>query len=342
MTIGTCATSISVDASADAGQPSRDRSAGPRPAPAQSEDTRLAVEIRELVERGSMDEARERFAGLVAAHQRRASRIAYQYLRDIADADEAVQDAFVKVFTHIGVLSRGVAVRGLVHAHSHQRLSGPAQGARPARSLVRGRPKMPAAMTKAARRSAGPPNRIPKHACSLASAARTLAAAIDRLDGRQRTVFMLCHYGDCTPREVSAMTGLNESTVRVHLFRAARKLRGLLGGKPMIGRAHHLTDERLLECYLAERGGEPLDPPAAEHLTDCDACADPVRGAARPSWTAASGCRSGSRRRFSRRAPARAAAADLRAARAGQSFGARHQLPGPGSAGACRRLDDRA
>ena len=55
---------------------------------------------------------------------------------------------------------------------------------------------------------------------------------VDRLDGRQRTVFMLCHYGDCTPREVSAMTGLNESTVRVHLFRAARKLRGLLGGKP--------------------------------------------------------------------------------------------------------------
>ena len=59
-----------------------------------------------------------------------------------------------------------------------------------------------------------------------------LAAAIDRLDGRQRTVFMLCHYGDCTPREVSAITGLNESTVRVHLFRASRKLRGLLGGKP--------------------------------------------------------------------------------------------------------------
>ena len=58
-----------------------------------------------------------------------------------------------------------------------------------------------------------------------------LAAAIDRLDGRQRTVFMLCHYGDYTPREVSAMTGLNESTVRVHLFRAARKLRGFLGGK---------------------------------------------------------------------------------------------------------------
>ena len=33
--------------------------------------------------------------------QRRALRIAFQYLRDAADADEAVQDAFVKVFLHI-------------------------------------------------------------------------------------------------------------------------------------------------------------------------------------------------------------------------------------------------
>ena len=42
---------------------------------------------------------------------------------------------------------------------------------------------------------------------------------------------MLTHYGDCSPRDISAITGLNESTVRVHLFRAIRKLRGLLGGQ---------------------------------------------------------------------------------------------------------------
>ena len=76
-------------------------SAGRTPRQPLSDDTRLAVEIRGLVERGAMDEARERFTGLVAAHQRRASRIAYQYLRDVAEADEAVQDAFVKVFSHI-------------------------------------------------------------------------------------------------------------------------------------------------------------------------------------------------------------------------------------------------
>ena len=39
---------------------------------------------------------------------------------------------------------------------------------------------------------------------------------------------MLSHYEGCTSREVSALTGLNESTVRVHLFRAIRRLRTLL------------------------------------------------------------------------------------------------------------------
>src|SRR5262245_61469744 len=66
-----------------------------------SRDTQVAIDVRQLVESGDMDQARERFGELVALHQRRASRIAYQYLRDPSEADEAVQDAFVKVFTHI-------------------------------------------------------------------------------------------------------------------------------------------------------------------------------------------------------------------------------------------------
>jgi hypothetical protein len=37
---------------------------------------------------------------------------------------------------------------------------------------------------------------------------------------------------------------------------------------------HHLQDERLFDCYLAVRAGETLDPPVAEHLTDCDACGE--------------------------------------------------------------------
>jgi len=175
-----------------------------------------------------MDEARERFGALVALHQRRASRIAYQYLRDAAEADEAVQDAFVKVFTHIGSYREEWPfevwfTRILVNSCLDRRK---AKGRRD-RWQVAGEPSAgdEARLSRAAPADASPEGRL------LARERRArLAAAIDRLEGRQRTVFMLCHYGDCTPREVSVITGLNESTVRVHLYRAARKLRALLGG----------------------------------------------------------------------------------------------------------------
>src|SRR6187549_2284965 len=69
--------------------------------PALSKESEIAGAIKALVLAGQKDAAREKFGELVARQQRRAVRIAYQYLRDVHDADEAVQDAFVKVFTHI-------------------------------------------------------------------------------------------------------------------------------------------------------------------------------------------------------------------------------------------------
>jgi hypothetical protein len=35
----------------------------------------------------------------------------------------------------------------------------------------------------------------------------------------------------------------------------------------------HLREERLFDSYLTERAGERLDPPTADHLADCEACA---------------------------------------------------------------------
>jgi RNA polymerase sigma-70 factor (ECF subfamily) len=62
-----------------------------------------------------------------------------------------------------------------------------------------------------------------------------LEVAIDRLPLRQRTAMILCHLEGRPAREVSAIMGLNESTVRVHLFRAVRKLRDALDRESWIG-----------------------------------------------------------------------------------------------------------
>ena len=40
----------------------------------------------------------------------------------------------------------------------------------------------------------------------------------------------------------------------------------------MIHRAHHLQDEPLFDSYVADRNGEPVDPPVVEHLADCEPC----------------------------------------------------------------------
>src|SRR6185436_6722723 len=88
-----------------AGQPTSNAAAQRQPrstdASQPSPASVLAAEIQALVEAGDRDAARDRFGALVVLLQRRNLRIAFQYLRDAADADEAVQDAFVKVFMHI-------------------------------------------------------------------------------------------------------------------------------------------------------------------------------------------------------------------------------------------------
>jgi RNA polymerase sigma-70 factor (ECF subfamily) len=187
-----------------------------------SRDSALAAEIKGLVLAGRRDSARERFAELVAVHQRRATRIAYQYLRDVHDADEAVQDAFVKVFAHItsyreelpfDVWFTRILVNGcldLRKARSRRLrwvLPTPADGT----------PPEPVA-----------PQPSPEERLLASEQGRRIAAAVEQLPERQRIVFTLCQVAEQTTSEVSQALGLREATVRVHLFRAIRKLRALL------------------------------------------------------------------------------------------------------------------
>jgi RNA polymerase sigma-70 factor, ECF subfamily len=184
-------------------------------------DSRLAAEIKALVAAGDLSTARERFGDLVSLHQRRANRIAYAYLRNAADTDEAVQDAFVRVFANIGRYREDlpfdqwftrILVNGCIDRHR-------ARGRREKRLVPLGENT-----GGAVGRFEWPDGRLAAREWRDA-----VTDALAELPNRQRAVFTLCHYGDRTPAEVSAMLGLRESTVRVHLFRAVHKLRAALG-----------------------------------------------------------------------------------------------------------------
>jgi len=193
-------------------------------APVLSRDSELAGAIKALVVAGDREAARERFADLVARQQRRAVRIAYHYLRDAHDADEAVQDAFVKVFTHITTYREDLPfevwfTRILVNGCLDLRKAR-ARRLRwvvPASSSPDAPPPDPVS-----------PQRSVEEQLLSSERGRQIAAAVEQLPDRQRTVFTLCHMAEQSTSEVSRALGLSEATVRVHLFRAVRKLRKLL------------------------------------------------------------------------------------------------------------------
>jgi len=196
----------------------------PLPGGAPSKDSEVAAAIKTLVLVGDRETARERFAELVAHHQRRALRIAYHYLRDADDADEAVQDAFVKVFTHITsyreelpfeVWFTRILVNGCLDIRKAR-----------ARRLRWVLPLSSHAGTTPPEPVATQPG--PEAGLISSERARQIAAAVERLPDRQRTVFTLCHIAEQSTSDVSQALGLSEATVRVHLFRAIHKLRKLL------------------------------------------------------------------------------------------------------------------
>ena len=189
-----------------------------------SKDSHLAAEIKHLVAAGERDAARERYGELVANQQRRAVRIAYQYLRDAHDADEAVQDAFVKVFTHITSYREDLPfevwfTRILVNACLDLRKSR-------SRRLRWAVPMSATSEVAPAEPAASDPS--PEQRLVSSERAAEITTAVDSLPDRQRTVFTLCHVAEQTTAEVSQALGLSEATVRVHLFRAVRKLRRVL------------------------------------------------------------------------------------------------------------------
>ena len=189
----------------------------------------LAQVVKSLLAEGHETAAREQYADLVRRHQRRALRIAYWYLRDVAEADEAVQDAFIKTFTHLQdfdetrsfdvwftrILVNGCLDRLKARTRRERWMVPLADGAG-ADVIVRAPTGEPSPEALLLRRERG----------------SRLLDAVKRLPDRQRTVIMLSQIEGHTTREVSEVTGLSEATIRVHLFRALRRLRRLLADDP--------------------------------------------------------------------------------------------------------------
>ena len=195
-------------------------------------DSRLAAEVKVLLARGDRIGACQHFEEIIERNQRRATRIAFHYLRDPSDVDEAVQDAFLKAFLHLPSFRNDllfelwftkIVVNGCLDRLKARK--------RRARWFVasedEGQPEL-----------AGYPTGDPSPEATLLAGERNLRlhAAVDQLPERQRAVVVLSQFRGHSAREVSKVLGVSEATVRVHLFRAVRSLRKQLSRQTWLSR----------------------------------------------------------------------------------------------------------
>jgi RNA polymerase sigma-70 factor (ECF subfamily) len=177
--------------------------------------------VQALAAAGDHAGARECYGELMGLLQGRANRIAFAYLRNAADADEAVQDAFLRVYTRIAeyradlpfeqwftrILVNGCIDRGRARRRRDARVG----------------PLLPGDLERLADETEPLDGQMAGREWRGA-----VARALEDLPTRQRAVFAMCHYEDRSSAEVASLLGLKESTVRVHLFRAVHKLRTAL------------------------------------------------------------------------------------------------------------------
>jgi RNA polymerase sigma-70 factor (ECF subfamily) len=179
-----------------------------------------AAEIRKILA-GEID----RFEYFVKTYQKRIYRLAYTLLRDPAEADGATQDVFVKAYRALAAFKGESAFETWLTRIAINTVRDVVRRRRPVVlfSELHGDgeedgPEIPASLDPADGTSA-------ERDLMSREIRRRIADALVSLSPRQRAVFVMKHYEERSIAEIGAATGLDEGTIKSHLFRAARKLR---------------------------------------------------------------------------------------------------------------------
>ena len=158
----------------------------------------------------------EAYGELVTRHMRRAFAIAFRIVEHRQDAEDVVQDAFVRALERIDTLQKGRPFRPwLYRIVVNQALN--------LRRRRRVRTTDPLPETAPSR------ERLPDRALENRQLGERLRTALDTLPERQRTIVVLADMEDMSSTEIGAVLDIADGTVRWHLHQARRTLRLALG-----------------------------------------------------------------------------------------------------------------
>jgi len=170
------------------------------------------------------DGEREAFGELVARHSRAMMAIARAYFAEEADAEDAVQDAFVKAWEALGQLERPERFAAWLARITSRTSIDILRARRDKLSLADFATSVPL------RPRVGPEQLTPAALASKGERAEMLRAAIGRLPENYRVVIMLRYSADMSYAATAAYLDVPVTTVETRLHRAKKALRDLLPG----------------------------------------------------------------------------------------------------------------
>ena len=169
--------------------------------------------------------SRSDFERIMRQYNQRLFRVARSILRDDADAEDALQDAYVQAYRKLADfrgdaelstwLTRIVINQALMRARKRRRDHNVVSFAEPARELSA--LDVPDETVES-----------PSAAALRGEVRKVLESRIDALPEAFRTVFVMREVEEMTARETADALGIPEATVRTRLFRARALLREAL------------------------------------------------------------------------------------------------------------------
>lgn len=215
---------------------------------------------KELISRAAAGEGAA-FEVLMRRHNQLLFRTAYSILRSDADAEDAVQEAYLRAWRALGSFrAESRLATWLVRIVTNEALG------RLRRTNARVIP-LEAAMTSPdpATQAAltSDPEQDPEHSAVRAQARKLMETRIDLLPDAYRTVFILRAVEELSVAEVALALSIPEATVRTRFFRARGLLREGLAGQmdSAIGEVFAFDGERcdrLVASVLARARAEGL------------------------------------------------------------------------------------
>jgi len=165
------------------------------------------------------------FGAIMRRYNRRLYRTARAILKDDTRAEDALQDAYIAAYRHLGAF-RGDAAFGtwLTRIVVNQALQA-LRRSRRERVVV---PFDESDTEREAMDVADAPGTRPENMMLQAETRRLIERNIDALPEAYRTVFMLREVEDLTVEETAAALDIPPATVRSRLFRAKARLRAAL------------------------------------------------------------------------------------------------------------------